>query len=1339
VRRPLLSIDRLSDRPVMFTVALLSAGGAVAAWSVLHQTHAGRLLAEGLAAFSVILLVWCFFSRAVDRSRRVKLDRAVDEEMGKKWGPGFARTVGVYEKPWYLLCGETGVGKTAALRAGRLPMAMGPDGQPITDASQGVNGTFMFDWWFFEDAVVLDSAGDLIANPDERWSAFLDRIHDARPARPINGMLLSISAEDLLGDVETVREKAELLARQVEVARQRLHVRFPLYLLVTKADLITGFSDYFPAGSDLKSSFQILGWSNPQDPRADDRPTPASAVRAGLEGVVTDLRRRRSLSMARTTTARPDADHRIDHLDEMFAFPAAVAGCLDNIEEFTARLLERSGTVAPPFLRGVYFTSALRTGDALDIELRNAFGVDQLPPTRRKPSDRAFFLRDLLLEKIVPEAGMVAPLQDVVSANAQRTRMVIGVSGLAAVAVIAVTVMGYRKTVGRVQADRDFWHKVETTDTPAALAVFGANGAYHGGDKLPSGKTVLATHEQAAGLSDTVTASSLLPLSAELDRDRHEAHADLFREDVLVPALLPSPPPAGVPAAQVALITKLLVDTQTPEPIPVEAVRTDAIALVNTGPTPPADRPRLLALLKSGVAERDDAGHAAATVRLSTSDRARIATAVAVWVEKYTDDRREAVRARLDQARTTLEQAHQLEEADAHFAAAFGPTGTSADQAAVVAALKSIPPSTEKTPVSVALVAAPTELEPLRRAVDEKMPMSDAGARIIRAVRGYAVYLTDAAGQWYEAATGLTQQNRPEDYRDRLAGEIDRVNRDDLSPVNGIPAAEARLDRDRAALATAAALADVKARFDKTTSPYPHPFFKLPAVLASIDSGITSAVKSIGSDADPSAAACRSLLDTAGRTARTAAWKTVLDDSTDIWQLTDPAGGTAHALDVSVVPQPSTDLFRHYRADPRATSTLQDWIATDLAVRTAPRPDDPAVLRSVDVWQSVVDNSLRNIASGYVAAWSAATSDQQTPNLTAWSDLAPRLGPGVDSQKLSAALNQLVAPQMQLIAVIDSAKQFPGLQERATVLRQKLTAPADAARVAAVTGVLRSAGFATSSAEDVRRKLLQTPAVLNREPFVPPSPAVVAVLSFRDQFWLSLFSRSIDLLVAERRPAAAAALVRIHDVAANAYPLVQSGNKPWSGDTAALRADLDLVRPVRTGNWAAEPASRVADLDVVTPGWAGYIDYLDRLCDRLDKPVTGSIKFEKDNARGNWSYVAVSAAGKPPGRPYMYDRAMKPTALDNADELRHGLAVQLLSSPDRPKVVAEITADDSLARPWSLIRLVAQPQPVRLTVASDEVSDKFYGILVSVKLAGFEDWSVPAAVPDAPVQRSISR
>ena len=79
----------------------------------------------------------------------------------------------------------------------------------------------------------------------------------------------------------------------------------------------------------------------------------------------------------------------------------------------------------PLFLRGIYFTSSMTEGSALDAELAEVLGVpvDSLPEGRVWRRDRAYFLRDLFIEKVFREKGLVTRASN--ADKQQRTRRAI--------------------------------------------------------------------------------------------------------------------------------------------------------------------------------------------------------------------------------------------------------------------------------------------------------------------------------------------------------------------------------------------------------------------------------------------------------------------------------------------------------------------------------------------------------------------------------------------------------------------------------------------------------------------------------------------------------------------------------------------------------------------------------------------------------------------------------------------------------------------------------------------------------------------------------------------------
>src|SRR5450631_4167904 len=99
----------------------------------------------------------------------------------------------LYDLPWYMIIGPPGSGKTTALINSGLKFPLAGGATP--SAIAGVGGTRYCDWWFTEDAVLIDTAGryttqDSDAKGDRQsWLAFLDILKKNRARQPINGVL----------------------------------------------------------------------------------------------------------------------------------------------------------------------------------------------------------------------------------------------------------------------------------------------------------------------------------------------------------------------------------------------------------------------------------------------------------------------------------------------------------------------------------------------------------------------------------------------------------------------------------------------------------------------------------------------------------------------------------------------------------------------------------------------------------------------------------------------------------------------------------------------------------------------------------------------------------------------------------------------------------------------------------------------------------------------------------------------------------------------------------------------------------------------------------------------
>ena len=220
-------------------ILLLLAGAAsFGGWKYYLRRKGAKALAEGVSE-----------ENKKDSDEVVLKEKLKDALATLKTASG-GRKDYLYDLPWYLLIGPPGSGKTTALVNSGLKFPLSRGATPAAVA--GVGGTRYCDWWFTEDAVLIDTAGryttqDSDAKADKQsWLAFLDMLKKSRPHQPINGVMVAISLEDImtLSTAELSAHADAIRARLLEL-HERLKVDFPVYALFTKGDLVAGFVEFF--------------------------------------------------------------------------------------------------------------------------------------------------------------------------------------------------------------------------------------------------------------------------------------------------------------------------------------------------------------------------------------------------------------------------------------------------------------------------------------------------------------------------------------------------------------------------------------------------------------------------------------------------------------------------------------------------------------------------------------------------------------------------------------------------------------------------------------------------------------------------------------------------------------------------------------------------------------------------------------------------------------------------------------------------------------------------------------------------------------------------------------
>jgi type VI secretion system protein ImpL len=334
--------------------------------------------------------------------------------------------------PWYMFIGAPGSGKTTALtRSGlRFPLAEGGN----VEAIKGVGGTRNCDWWFTDEAVFLDTAGRYTTQDSEQkvdaaaWQGFLALLTKFRPGSPLNGAIVTLSLSDLLTQDEAQRNAyAAAVRSRVAELYERLGTRFPLYLVVTKADLLAGFTEYF-ADLGQEDRAQVWGVTFPHREAAAAGFNFAQA----FDGAFGGLERRLNAGLSERLQAERDPQRRA----AIFGFPQQFSLAGPLVTQFIDQAFESSRFAQTPLLRGVYFTSGTQEGTPLDRvlgSLARSLGLARKVLAPSAATGKSYFLMRLLRDVVFPEAGLAG----FNARRAQRRQWLVR-GGLAAMALLSV-------------------------------------------------------------------------------------------------------------------------------------------------------------------------------------------------------------------------------------------------------------------------------------------------------------------------------------------------------------------------------------------------------------------------------------------------------------------------------------------------------------------------------------------------------------------------------------------------------------------------------------------------------------------------------------------------------------------------------------------------------------------------------------------------------------------------------------------------------------------------------------------------------------------------------------
>lgn len=310
-----------------------------------------------------------------------------------------------YGVPWIMVLNEGSDGR-------QLPIGQSGIASALSTESASAATTQGISWNFFDRAVVIDIQGAYLGSPDDEdasekpWDEFLGLCRAYRPQRPFDSVVLTIPASLLLDESTDGRlelsKRAKLAHRRLWLAQNRFAMRFAVYVLVTGAEKIDGFSAFARALPEpLRAS--MLGWSSPYDLSSTYQAAWVDEAMGAIVRSVSDV----SAELFATGLEQQDVGAQL-------LLPSRIESVRAQLQLYVDELMRPSAYHEPFFFRGMYITGdsgesaqavAALEADGVADEVVEGAGEDIIAQLMRQPA----FLRDLFEKKIFLEYGLTRP------------------------------------------------------------------------------------------------------------------------------------------------------------------------------------------------------------------------------------------------------------------------------------------------------------------------------------------------------------------------------------------------------------------------------------------------------------------------------------------------------------------------------------------------------------------------------------------------------------------------------------------------------------------------------------------------------------------------------------------------------------------------------------------------------------------------------------------------------------------------------------------------------------------------------------------------------------------
>ncbi|WP_232312689.1 type VI secretion system membrane subunit TssM [Enterovibrio coralii] len=244
-----------------------------------------------------------------------------------------------------------------------------------------------------------EGAGEL---PERLWKHFLNWLTATRHQKPLNGIVITIDIAKLANSTVSERkaQAAVIRSRLNELMRELSHCP-PVYVSLTKLDLIAGFTSYFSA-LNKEDKEKPLGFTFSYE----------------NNDWKTEFEQQYALLTEYLGRLLPNALVRVDDSEEriaVYSFQRQIAGLQDVIAQHLKDTFAEDHYSSPPNLRGVYFSSVFQQGVPTNAFINSAARRYQLSDianaAQTAKHSTTYFVRRLFTDIVYRESGLAADSQ----------------------------------------------------------------------------------------------------------------------------------------------------------------------------------------------------------------------------------------------------------------------------------------------------------------------------------------------------------------------------------------------------------------------------------------------------------------------------------------------------------------------------------------------------------------------------------------------------------------------------------------------------------------------------------------------------------------------------------------------------------------------------------------------------------------------------------------------------------------------------------------------------------------------------------------------------------------